>query len=154
MSLGFAAIYYRWASLSLPKTFSRYWDFSLPSASVHPTTMSKLNTFLQIILIGATTALPLLNTNSIPTTTNIAVLDQFIVDAGGIEGCMQGLQYTVAATTVWSGASYVWIRNAVRILGSDESLKRKQGRRGRALIGISFTAFMTLSLSLSGAQWN
>ena len=113
--------------------------------------MSKLNTLLQLILIGATTAMPLLNTNIFPSTTNVALLDQFIVGMGSLEGCMQALQYLVAATTVWSGASYVWIRNAVRILGNDEALKRKQGRRGRALIGISFAAFVTLSLSLSGA---
>jgi cardiolipin synthase (CMP-forming) len=43
-----------------PKTFARYWDFSLPSAEVHPTTISKYNTALQLALIGATTAMPLL----------------------------------------------------------------------------------------------
>lgn len=56
--LGVAAIYYRWISLPPPKTFSRYWDFSLPSAEVHPTTISKYNTFLQLALIGLTTAAP------------------------------------------------------------------------------------------------
>jgi hypothetical protein len=38
----------------------RYWDFSLPSAEVHPTTISKYNTALQLALIGATTAMPLI----------------------------------------------------------------------------------------------
>ncbi|KAI9797751.1 MAG: hypothetical protein M1835_006923 [Candelina submexicana] len=60
IGLGIAAIYYRWVSLPPPKTFSRYWDFSLPSAEVHPTTISKVNTFLQLALIGATTAQPLI----------------------------------------------------------------------------------------------
>jgi cardiolipin synthase len=59
VGLGVAAIYYRWISLPLPKTFSRYWDFSLPSAEVRPTTISKYNTALQLALIGATTAMPL-----------------------------------------------------------------------------------------------
>jgi cardiolipin synthase (CMP-forming) len=59
VGLGIAAIYYRWISLPPPKTFSRYWDFSLPSAEVHPTTISKYNTALQLALIGVTTALPL-----------------------------------------------------------------------------------------------
>ncbi|KAK6347693.1 hypothetical protein TWF718_005531 [Orbilia javanica] len=40
--LGVAAIYYRWISLPPPKTFWRYWDFSLPSAEVKPTTISKV----------------------------------------------------------------------------------------------------------------
>jgi cardiolipin synthase (CMP-forming) len=42
VGLGIAAIYYRYISLPPPKTFSRYWDFSLPSAEVHPTTISKV----------------------------------------------------------------------------------------------------------------
>jgi len=57
--LGISAIYYRWISLPPPKTFSRYWDFSLPSAEVRPTQISKYNTFLQLALVGLTTAAPL-----------------------------------------------------------------------------------------------
>lgn len=53
------AIYYRWISLPPPKTFIRYWDFSLPSAEVRPTTISKYNTGFQLALIGATMAIPL-----------------------------------------------------------------------------------------------
>lgn len=37
---------------------ARYWDFSLPSAEVHPTTISKYNTFLQLLLVGSALALP------------------------------------------------------------------------------------------------
>jgi cardiolipin synthase len=61
VGLAISAIYYRWISLPPPKTFTRYWDFSLPSAEVHPTTISKYNTALQLGLIGATTALPLVS---------------------------------------------------------------------------------------------
>lgn len=61
VGLGIAAIYYRWISLPPPKTFVRYWDFSLPSAEVRPTTISKYNTFLQLTLVGATTVAPLLD---------------------------------------------------------------------------------------------
>ncbi|KAF3935783.1 hypothetical protein ABW20_dc0108460 [Dactylellina cionopaga] len=57
--LGIAAIYYRWISLPPPKTFLRYWDFSLPSAEVKPTTISKYNTALQLLLLMAATAEPL-----------------------------------------------------------------------------------------------
>jgi cardiolipin synthase len=59
VGLGIAAIYYRWISLPAPKTFTRYWDFSLPSAEVRPTTISKYNTFLQLALMGVTTTAPL-----------------------------------------------------------------------------------------------
>ena len=58
--LGVAAIYFRWISLPPPKTFTRYWDFSLPSAEVHPTQISKYNTFLQVGLIGLTVAAPVI----------------------------------------------------------------------------------------------
>lgn len=58
IGLGIAAIYYRWISLPPPKTMARYWDFSLPSAEVKPTDISKFNTFLQLILVGAGMGLP------------------------------------------------------------------------------------------------
>lgn len=99
VGLAIAAIYYRWISLPPPKTFSRYWDFSLPSAEVHPTTISKYNTFLQVGLIGLTTAAPVIAVDLAPTL-NI-------------------MQYVVAATTVWSGASYVYSKDAVKILNKD-----------------------------------
>ena len=57
--LAIAAIYYRYISLPLPKTFARYWDFSLPSAEVRPTGISKVNTALQLGLIGITVGMPL-----------------------------------------------------------------------------------------------
>jgi len=52
--LGVAAIYYRYISLPPPKTLARYWDFSLPSAEVRPTDISKVNTALQLALVGCT----------------------------------------------------------------------------------------------------
>lgn len=60
VGLAISAIYYRWISLPPPKTFARYWDFSLPSAEVRPTTISKYNTFLQLALVGVTTAAPIM----------------------------------------------------------------------------------------------
>ncbi|KAH6975896.1 CDP-alcohol phosphatidyltransferase-domain-containing protein [Ilyonectria sp. MPI-CAGE-AT-0026] len=96
VGLAISAIYYRWISLPPPKTFARYWDFSLPSAEVRPTTISKYNTFLQLALVGMTTAAPLVAADMTPTLTI--------------------MQYVVAATTVWSGASYVYTKDAVKIL--------------------------------------
>ncbi|KAK6347692.1 hypothetical protein TWF718_005531 [Orbilia javanica] len=98
--LGVAAIYYRWISLPPPKTFWRYWDFSLPSAEVKPTTISKYNTALQLLLLMAATAEPLV--------------------AIDISTAMAGLEYTVGTTTVWSGLSYVYNKDAVRILPRKE----------------------------------
>ncbi|KAK0621290.1 hypothetical protein B0T17DRAFT_508654 [Bombardia bombarda] len=97
VALGISAIYYRWISLPPPKTFSRYWDFSLPSAEVRPTTISKYNTALQLGLMGLTTAAP-------------------VVPALDLGTPLVVMQCVVAATTVWSGASYVFSKDAVKIL--------------------------------------
>ncbi|KAK0722708.1 hypothetical protein B0T26DRAFT_739843 [Lasiosphaeria miniovina] len=100
-ALGIAAIYYRWISLPPPKTMARYWDFSLPSAEVRPTTISKYNTALQLGLMGLTTVAPV-----VPS-----------LDLGTPLGVMQ---YVVAVTTVWSGASYVYSKDAVKILSQPQ----------------------------------
>ncbi|XXG96696.1 hypothetical protein Hte_002986 [Hypoxylon texense] len=103
VGLGIAAIYYRWISLPPPKTFSRYWDFSLPSAEVRPTTISKYNTFLQLGLMGATMVTPLLTADATMAMT--------------------GFQCLVATTTVWSGLSYVFSKDAVKILSRKDNSK-------------------------------
>uniref|UniRef100_A0A093VJN1 Putative CDP-alcohol phosphatidyltransferase class-I family protein C22A12.08c n=1 Tax=Talaromyces marneffei PM1 TaxID=1077442 RepID=A0A093VJN1_TALMA len=60
VGLSISAIYYRWISLPPPKTMARYWDFSLPSAEVKPTAISKVNTALQLLLVGSSIALPVI----------------------------------------------------------------------------------------------
>ncbi|KAL9090154.1 MAG: hypothetical protein Q9165_005434 [Trypethelium subeluteriae] len=141
-SLATAAIYYRYASLPAPKTFSRYWDFSLPSAEVHPTTVSKYNTFLQLILLGATTALPLVSSDGHHLC--LGGLIPALEDAD-IGTAIMAFQILVAGTTAWSGMSYAFLKNAVKILGHDEELKKKQGRTGRAVIGVTFASCLTLA---------
>ncbi|VUC23298.1 unnamed protein product [Clonostachys rosea] len=106
VGLAISAIYYRWISLPPPKTFSRYWDFSLPSAEVHPTTISKYNTVLQVGLIGITTAAPLITAD--------------------ISSALTIMQYIVATTTVWSGASYVYNKDAVKILNQPKAGSKGQ----------------------------
>ncbi|KZV88198.1 hypothetical protein EXIGLDRAFT_722897 [Exidia glandulosa HHB12029] len=94
--LSLSAFYYRYISLPAPKTFARYWDFGIPSAEVRPTQISKINTALQLLLMGVTTVNPVL-----PLDLAWPIL---------------GLQWTVGATTIWSGLSYVFSKDAVRIL--------------------------------------
>ncbi|KAG8762041.1 hypothetical protein FRC11_011530 [Ceratobasidium sp. 423] len=85
------------------KTFERYWDFSIPSAEVRPTQISKYNTFLQLTLMGATTIAPI-----IPLDLGMQ---------------LSALQLTVAVTTIWSGLSYVFSKDAVKILASNKPPK-------------------------------
>ncbi|CCM02680.1 uncharacterized protein FIBRA_04785 [Fibroporia radiculosa] len=112
--LSFSAFYIRYTSLPPPKTWSRYWDFSLPSAEVHPTRISKvtpafsspesaspadplqINTLLQLVLMASTTVSPVLAVDISPVLT--------------------AFQWVVATTTVWSGASYLFTKDAVRVL--------------------------------------
>ncbi|QIW98592.1 hypothetical protein AMS68_004110 [Peltaster fructicola] len=122
-SLALAAIWYRYASLPAPKTFARYWDFSLPSAEVHPTTVSKYNTFLQLILIGSTLALPVITADN----HHLGMLHDLGLGKLDLHQAMLGLQILVAGTTVWSGLSYAFLKNAVTIIGSNEALKARQG---------------------------
>lgn len=110
VGLALSAIYYRWISLPPPKTMARYWDFSLPSAEVKPTGISKANTALQLLLVGSAMALP--------------VLPAAYIDAWNLNEAMTAFQYLVAATTVWSGLSYVFSKDAVKILSKEEVQKR------------------------------
>ncbi|KAI8084745.1 phosphatidyl synthase [Halteromyces radiatus] len=95
-----AAFYYRYISLPAPKTFTRYWDFSIPSAEVRPTTISKVNTALQLLLMGS-------------SLTSMSM---------GIPSAemMTAMHWLVGTTTVWSGASYVFSKDAVRILNQSK----------------------------------
>lgn len=143
-SLAIAALYYRYASLPAPKTFMRYWDFSLPSAEVHPTTVSKYNTFLQLLLLGSALALPVLTADS----HHLPILHDLNMGDVDLQVCKRYFEYIVGATTVWSGLSYAFLKNAVTILGDDAKLKAKQGARGRAIIGVTFGSVLLVSLWL------
>ncbi|RAK79719.1 cardiolipin synthase [Aspergillus fijiensis CBS 313.89] len=110
VGLALSAIYYRWISLPPPKTMARYWDFSLPSAEVKPTTVSKVNTALQLLLVGSAIGMP--------------VLPETVIDAWHLKEAMTAFQYLVAGTTIWSGLSYVFSKDAVKILTKEEVQKR------------------------------
>ncbi|EZF76890.1 CDP-diacylglycerol-glycerol-3-phosphate 3-phosphatidyltransferase [Trichophyton soudanense CBS 452.61] len=110
VGLGFAAIYYRWISLPPPKTMKRYWDFSLPSAEVKPTEVSKVNTALQLALLGSAMAMP--------------VLPEAMMTAWYLQEGMVGLQYLVAFTTSWSGLQYIFNKDVVRILHDNKNTNK------------------------------
>ncbi|WWC66177.1 uncharacterized protein I206_100078 [Kwoniella pini CBS 10737] len=95
LGLSISAFYFRFISLPKPRTLKRYFDVSIPSAEVKPTQISKINTALQLLLMGLTTVSPLLG-------YSIAIP-------------LQALQWTVAGTTIWSGFSYIG-RSGVKIL--------------------------------------
>lgn len=106
--LGLAAVVIRYISLPAPKTFWRYWDFSIPSAEVHPIMISKVNTALQMLYLGSMMIKPVfmlyLSDQFGPETT--AAFLQYI----------HGLEITVALTTLWSGLSYAFSKKAVKFV--------------------------------------
>jgi cardiolipin synthase (CMP-forming) len=106
VALAISAIYFRWISLPPPKTMRRYWDFSLPSAEVRPTEISKINTLLQLLLVGNAMVLP--------------VLPGLLVESWNLVGVLEGWEVLVAGTTVWSGLSYIGNKDAVKILTKEE----------------------------------
>ncbi|TPX35758.1 hypothetical protein SmJEL517_g02008 [Synchytrium microbalum] len=85
--------YYRYATLPPPKTAARYFDVALPSAEVRPPFISKLNTFLQLVLMGTSLMSPLYG------------FEQHVL--------MEGLRWTVALTTTWSTFVYMFDRSTI-----------------------------------------
>ncbi|EFQ95618.1 hypothetical protein PTT_05783 [Pyrenophora teres f. teres 0-1] len=150
-SLSMSAFYYRYASLPAPKTMARYWDFSLPSAEVHPTTISKFNTFLQLSLLGTLLCANLLHDPSATTSAAGGLLmsiQDFLGGEQGVKTMIQGISGIVASTTIYSGLEYTWSKKAVIILGGDEALKKKQGFRGRMIMASGFGSFIALAAYL------
>ncbi|POW18996.1 hypothetical protein PSHT_05178 [Puccinia striiformis] len=88
------------------KTFARFWDFSLPSAQVTPTQISKYNTFLQLILVGLTTINPII---PMDIQTPMTILQLSYISK-------KTQRWTVATSTITSGLSYIFSRNAIRYI--------------------------------------
>lgn len=92
-----SSCYYRYISLPEPKTIKRYFDGSIPSAEVKPSQISKINTALQLVLMGFSLSTVCMGLPSSP---------EF----------MTAFHWVVGGTTVWSGAGYMLKKNAVRII--------------------------------------
>ena len=107
-----SALYFRWISLPPPRTMTRYWDFSLPSAEVRPTEISKINTLLQFLLVADAVLLP--------------VLPVSLVESWNLWGVLEGWMALVAGTTVWSGLSYIFTKDAIRFIGQEQGKKKDE----------------------------
>ena len=62
--LVYAGLYIRYMSVVPPFTIKKYFDPTLPTATIQPTTISKVNTGLQFLLIAVSLAAPLLHLES------------------------------------------------------------------------------------------
>ncbi|XP_063426184.1 probable cardiolipin synthase (CMP-forming) [Mytilus trossulus] len=81
-----ASLYFRYISLPPPKTFSRFCDVTNATVKLHPSNISKLNTFLQLTLIASSLAAPV-----------FGFMDH---------AALQTLWYLTGTTTIASGVGY------------------------------------------------
>lgn len=91
----------RYRSLPPPKTLSRYFDATHATAQLAPTFISKLNTFIQLVLVGSTLAAPVFHYVGHPA--------------------LETLWYVTAGTTIAAGLSYVLSKNTYKYLQSRKS---------------------------------
>ncbi|XP_053646923.2 probable cardiolipin synthase (CMP-forming) [Cherax quadricarinatus] len=93
-----AASYIRYKSLPPPRTITRYFDATHATAKLAPTTLSKFNTAVQLSLITASLAAPVL-----------CFSDHYL---------LKGLWWLTAATTLSSGISYIFSKDTYKILSN------------------------------------
>ncbi|CAG9764815.1 unnamed protein product [Ceutorhynchus assimilis] len=95
----------RYKSLPPPKTFVRYFDATHVTAQLAPTFISKVNTAVQLLLVGSTLAAPVFDYVNHPA--------------------LQGLWYVTAGTTVAAALSYILSKNTYKILAKNSQTKIK-----------------------------
>lgn len=149
VALVISAFVIRYRTLSEPKTFKRYFNPSLPSATVTPTTISKYNTFLQLLLVGLLTLYPIL----FPTSPSPKLLpsqaksDPPVLAAASaapssntkvgitpyvsaqtkdwIDKAVTALMWITGFTTIYSGLGYLGGAGATKTLKSGGLLSQK-----------------------------
>ncbi|RKP20741.1 hypothetical protein ROZALSC1DRAFT_27793 [Rozella allomycis CSF55] len=88
-------MYLRYKMLTPPKTITKFFDLKTPSIEIRPLTISKLNTALQITLIGGTLFFKVYD------LSHTALL--------------YVLQYVIGASTLASGLSYILLyKNSIK----------------------------------------
>ncbi|KAB0803833.1 hypothetical protein PPYR_00803 [Photinus pyralis] len=91
-----AALALRYKSLSSPRTMGKLFDISHATVQIKPTFISKINTGVQLALVGSTLAAPVFHYVGHPL--------------------LQSLWYITAATTIAGGLSYILSKNTYKII--------------------------------------
>ncbi|XP_022907363.1 probable cardiolipin synthase (CMP-forming) [Onthophagus taurus] len=94
----------RYHSLPPPRTLSRYFDVTHATAQLAPTFISKVNTAVQLILVGSTIAAPIFEYINHPL--------------------LQSLWYITGGTTIAAGISYVISKNTYRFIKNTNNIKK------------------------------
>ncbi|KAK0164344.1 hypothetical protein PV328_002983 [Microctonus aethiopoides] len=98
------ASYIRYRSLPPPKTLNRYFDPSHATVQLAPTLTSKLNTAVQLVLLGGTLAAPVFHFVNHPL--------------------LEGLCYLTAVTTIAGGISYLTSKRTYKFLSKNRNSKK------------------------------
>lgn len=91
----------RYKSLPPPRTFVRYFDATHATAQLAPTFISKVNTAVQLLLVGTTMAAPVFHYINHPL--------------------LQGLWYITGGTTIAAALSYILSKETYKILKKTSS---------------------------------
>lgn len=91
-----SVFYLRYRTCPPPLTVKRFFDPTLVNTQLNPTTISKVNTVLQITVLWAALVAPIFH-----FTDSLA---------------LKMLYFVTGATTIWSGASYIFDKTTVQIL--------------------------------------
>ncbi|GJQ66155.1 hypothetical protein Trydic_g4217 [Trypoxylus dichotomus] len=86
----------RYQSLPPPRTLSRYFDATHATVQLAPTLVSKVNTVIQLVLVGSTLAAPVFNFVDHPL--------------------LHSLWYITGVTTIAAGLSYIFSKNTYHYL--------------------------------------
>nr|XP_039269018.1 probable cardiolipin synthase (CMP-forming) [Styela clava] len=91
-----AVFYLRYRTCPPPLTLKRYFDPTLVNTKLNPTTISKVNTVLQVAIICMAISAPIFELSQHPALYGIFAL--------------------TGLTTIWSGLDYIFNKNTVQIL--------------------------------------
>ncbi|KAK6203642.1 CDP-alcohol phosphatidyltransferase-domain-containing protein [Scheffersomyces amazonensis] len=98
--LSFMSFYYRYYSLQPPRTFDKFISINqIPTISVHPNLLGKVNTGLQMVYIGGLVFKPIIETQLLSMNLDIY---------------FQGMGMIVGLTTLLSGLTYIFGKNSFR----------------------------------------
>jgi len=122
--LVYAGLYIRYMSVPPPFTVKKYFDVSLPTAQVQPTTISKINTGLQFLLISLSLGAPVFHYTGHPYLHYLWAL--------------------TGTTTFLSAVSYAFMRDTYKF--SNRAYDHQFGKKLTAfilfiLVNIGFTTF-------------
>lgn len=99
--LSFMSFYYRYQSLTPPRTLGKFLDLSgNPTISVHPNLLGKVNTALQMVYVGGLVFQP--------------VIESLL--ATNLSAYSQGMAIVVSSTTVLSGLTYVFSKSSMKYI--------------------------------------